>query len=108
MIHSQHRRYSQATTESDDSYTLNNIDVAHCLHTHMLLQRSEILGQRSSTVCDHGCTGAAFRLNQYVQVLQGKIEEQNGIIAAQDLAIIEHSESIKALRRCLDNFTDAR
>jgi hypothetical protein len=73
-----------------------------------LLQQFENLSPRSSSVCDDGCNGTAFSLNQYIQILQSKIEEQNDVIAAQDLAIIEQSESIKALKRSLDNLTDSR
>jgi hypothetical protein len=107
-IYYQHRRYSQTTSESDDSYTLHNVDVAHFLYPHTLLQQFENLSPRSSSVCDDGCNGTAFSLNQYIQILQSKIEEQNDVIAAQDLAIIEQSESIKALKRSLDNLTDTR
>lgn len=107
MLHSHHRRYSQATTDSDDSYTLHNanLNLAHHLYSHTVLQQFEILGPSFSTVYYDGFDRRTLSLNQYIQVLQGKVEEQNEIIAAQDTAISEQSESINAMKRSLNNFT---
>ena len=101
----QQRRYSQATTESDDSFTLHSSDLARFLYPHTVLQNFEFINQSSSTVYDERSNSTSFRLNHYVHILQGKIEEQNDIIAAQNLAIIEQSENIKAMKRSLDNST---
>ena len=109
-----HRRHSQATTVSDDSFTQTTSDLVHLhyplpypnpypLHGH--IERDSL---SYSAVRDDVTSHTTSDLNHCIKMLQSRIDAQQEVIAAQKSAIYEQSESIRTLELNIEYWTNLK